>query len=1236
MDPSATKTLDSPCAGGAPETWAPPDVLDEFRVVGRLGSGGMGVVYRAHDTVLDRDVAIKLVADAEHDEHARRRFLVEARAVARLSHPNVVAVHRVGEVQGRPYLVSELVQGTPLDAIERPVPWRRLLPIAAGLARALAAAHRSGVLHRDVKPANAVVTAGGEVKLLDFGLALLRDTLAAGVGRREIAGTPRYMAPEVLAGEPATAASDLFGLGATLHELAAPPAAGPPPWRRGAGLAESAPGVDAGFARAVDRCTRPDPADRFASAEALIEALAQLEPARGAALAAGESPYRGLQPFEAAHRAVFHGRDVEIRTVLERLATEPLLVVAGDSGVGKSSLCRAGVLPRLDAGAIGAEGEVLLVTLVPGRHPLRALAAALCARLGEDEAALVARLGEDPLHLGRALREAARRRQGTVLFVDQLEELCTLADPDEAGRFAECVGGLAAPGPGLRVLATVRGDFVTRMAALPGLGGLFPRALFLLRPLSSEGIRDAIVGPARALDVRFEDEALVTALAEEGAQGGGLPLLQFALAELWEARDRDRGVIPRAALDARGGVAGALARHADGVLAALAPAERAAARRLLLRLVTGEGTRARAPLGDLAGGDAAARAALEALVRGRLVVARRAEGEDAADEGGYEVAHEALLDRWDTLRGWLAGDAERRAVRDRLARAAGEWKRLGEPREGLWTGRVLAEAADLPREELSAGERAFLDVSRRAERRGRLVRIGAAAIVPLIAAAVWGATTLSARRALDRLVAADLAQAEAAIAAARREAPEAEALRREAFAAYDGGKWDDGERVWTRALEAAGRVDAAWGEAGRALEAAALRDGRRRDVRRSFAEVLYERALLADRDHHPRERDEHLRRLAAYDDGGELARRFAAPAHLAVESAPAGARVSLGRYLDEGGTRRLDPLPDLGTAPLADATLAPGSYRLSLRVPGRPEVLYPVVLARDERLAVTVPIPERVPDGYVYVPPGRFLIGADDDERLRRELEIRPLGEARTDGFLIGRTEVTYADWIAFLSALPADERAARRPHVRDFTYGGVDLAEEPGGGLVLKIQPAGQAYTVRGGEPLRYPHRTRRAVQDWMRLPVSAVSLDDARAYAGWLDRTGRLPRARLCTREEWERAARGADDRTYPSGDHLAADDADFDETYGRDPLAFGPDEVGSHPASDSPFGLADMSGNVSEWTVPGSGSGSANPAYSGGSYYDRALVALRVDCPFGTEPGMRVALVGLRVCADGPPAP
>src|SRR5262249_42840695 len=114
---------------------------------------------------------------------------------------------------------------------------------------------------------------------------------------------------------------------------------------------------------------------------------------------------------------------------------------------------------------------------------------------------------------------------------------------------------------------------------------------------------------------------------------------------------------------------------------------------------------------------------------------------------------------------------------------------------------------------------------------------------------------------------------------------------------------------------------------------------------------------------------------------------------------------------------------------------------------------------------------------------------------------------------------------------------------------------------------------------PLTYLGRRKRSVEDWLRLPVSGVSCRDAEDYVRWLARTDRVPGARLCTELEWERAARGADGRVYPHGDGPAPDDANFDKTY---PGASGPDEVGSHPVSRSPFGLDDMAGNVWEWTT------------------------------------------------------
>ena len=162
--------------------WAPPQKLGEYTLVRPLGRGGMGHVWLAHDDLLDRYVALKVIDAADPLPEQRERFLQEARAAARLSHPNVLAVYRVGELGKTPYIVAELVPGDSLDRLPRPLPWRRVAELGVGLARGLAAAHRVGVLHRDLKPSNAILTEDGTVKIVDFGLAKLLGgpSLAAG------------------------------------------------------------------------------------------------------------------------------------------------------------------------------------------------------------------------------------------------------------------------------------------------------------------------------------------------------------------------------------------------------------------------------------------------------------------------------------------------------------------------------------------------------------------------------------------------------------------------------------------------------------------------------------------------------------------------------------------------------------------------------------------------------------------------------------------------------------------------------------------------------------------------------------------------------------------------------------------------------------------------------------------------------------------------------------------------
>ncbi|MGZ3438895.1 MAG: serine/threonine-protein kinase, partial [Polyangia bacterium] len=153
--------------------WSPPAEFEEFRLVRYLGGGGMGHVWLAHDLLLDRPVAVKFIGGVEPDAAATERVLAEARAAARLQHPNVAAVYRVGQLGRRPYIISEYVRGESLDRLAKPLPSARAIELAVQLCRGLGAAHRRGVLHRDLKPANAILADGGEVKLVDFGLAQL-------------------------------------------------------------------------------------------------------------------------------------------------------------------------------------------------------------------------------------------------------------------------------------------------------------------------------------------------------------------------------------------------------------------------------------------------------------------------------------------------------------------------------------------------------------------------------------------------------------------------------------------------------------------------------------------------------------------------------------------------------------------------------------------------------------------------------------------------------------------------------------------------------------------------------------------------------------------------------------------------------------------------------------------------------------------------------------------------------
>ena len=293
----------TPARGGAGGRFAPGDLLaGRYQILGLLGRGGMGEVYRAEDLTLGQPVALKFLPDAVAGDAQRlERFRSEVSVARQVSHPNVCRVYDIGEADGHIFLSMEFIDGEDLASLLRRI--GRLAPdkaveMARQLCAGLAAAHDRGVLHRDLKPANVMIDGRGRVRLADFGLAGIDDGQAPG-----LAGTPAYMAPEQFAGQPASVRSDLYALGLVLYEMftGKPAFTGSTvndlarqhrettPTSLTQVVAEIDPAVD----RVIQRCLAKDPADRPASALAVAAALPGGDPL-AAALAAGETPSPAL------------------------------------------------------------------------------------------------------------------------------------------------------------------------------------------------------------------------------------------------------------------------------------------------------------------------------------------------------------------------------------------------------------------------------------------------------------------------------------------------------------------------------------------------------------------------------------------------------------------------------------------------------------------------------------------------------------------------------------------------------------------------------------------------------------------------------------------------------------------------------------------------------------------------------------------------------------------------------
>ena len=433
-------------------------------------------------------------------------------------------------------------------------------------------------------------------------------------------------------------------------------------------------------------------------------------------------PYRGLARFESDDHQFYFGRTPDIERLLDSLKTNHFVAVVGASGSGKSSLVRAGLSTDVAHRLVPGIRDWQRITVLPSDDPLRQLATALVAHLPvEQRPALVDTYRErfarhEPDALMTCLGELFPNPSTPVLIVvDQLEELFTHrpATPGQQTKWRQHTDAFAAnlrhigesQAPWLRVVVTLRGDFIDECIGVTDLRELLERRQFWLGEMSEADLREAIVEPARKRGAFFEKGLVETILRDMRGQGGALPLLEESLAALWSAR---RG--PWLTIDAyqnSGGVGGALADKADRIYNSLSDDDQSIARRLFLGLIQlGEGnrdTRRRAHLPSLYGASEAA----EDVAR---VIQRFSTGDSrlislSTDDGHIdtvEVTHEALIDHWAMLHDWLDGSRDDIRFYRRVAEAARDWDSHGRPHGSLWRPPNLDQLAELHRRVLDA------------------------------------------------------------------------------------------------------------------------------------------------------------------------------------------------------------------------------------------------------------------------------------------------------------------------------------------------------------------------------------------------------------------------------------------------------------------------------------------------------------------------------------------------------
>ncbi len=802
-------------------------VIKGYELTERIGAGGFGAVYKASQSTVGREVAVKVILPGlANKPDFIRRFEAEAQVIARLEHLHIVPLYDYWRDPDGAYLVMRWMRGGSLrDAISKDgaCDLERAGQILDQMTAALAVAHRNNIIHRDLKPANVLLDEDGNAYLADFGIAKDISLTNGSITEPEaIVGSPDYLSPEQARSEAVTPATDVYSLGVVLYEMLT----GTHPFpnvstveRLFKHINEPLPQIDRvdesardAINAVVQKATAKDPRSRYADAlafaSAFREAAALGHPATAVSVVEmltrkeqeilyyivegrtnkeiadqlfvtistvkwyitqiyrklhvrsrmqaivrarelelvvhpgtfrststddslhiatdqfqPENPYKGLRPFEAADFRDFFGRDRLIKRLVQRLGESGewsrFLAVVGPSGSGKSSLVKAGLIPAVWCGELEGSEKWFVVEMVPGSRPLDELEVALTRVASTQTGNLHEQLKRDAFGLIRAVNMTLPDDGSELLLViDQFEEVFTLIeDEPERAHFLKLIhAAVTERRSRVRVVITLRADCYDRPLHYPDFGELMRNRIETVLPLSVRELEAAIVGPAERVGARFET-GLMSAIVEDiHYQTGALPLLQYALTELFERRDGHR--LTHQAYDEMGRATGALAKRAEQLFREFDNDQQEYIRQMFLRLVTlGEGAEdsrqrtLRSELLELCPAADVMDDIIDTFVAYRLL---SADHDPTSRKPTVEVAHEALLREWQRLSNWLIEDRDDIRSQQQLAQLTQDWTEANQDSSFLLRGARLQqfEAWSQQTESvLTSGEQAYLAAS---------------------------------------------------------------------------------------------------------------------------------------------------------------------------------------------------------------------------------------------------------------------------------------------------------------------------------------------------------------------------------------------------------------------------------------------------------------------------------------------------------------------------------------------